>query len=77
MITHKSRVIYCMHPAPSSESYFHLPEVNFFLETIALPMSFFEDVLVCELVANGWFGWVPRHQEISCTRSKLGKTVSV
>lgn len=58
-----------MQPAPSSKSYFHLPEVNFFLETIVLPMSLLEDVSVWELVANGWFGWVPRHQEIGCTRS--------
>lgn len=58
-----------MQPVPSSKSYFHLPEINFFLETIALPMSLLEDVAVCELVANGWFGWVPRHQEISCGHS--------
>lgn len=58
-----------MQPAPSSKSYFHLPEVNFFLETIALPMSLLEDVSVCELVANGCPGRVPIHQEIGCTPS--------
>lgn len=66
MTIHKFWVIYCMQPVPSSKSYFHLPEVSFFLETIVLPMSLLEDVSVCELRANGWFGWVPRHQEISC-----------
>lgn len=69
MTIHKSSVIYCMQPAPSSKFYFHLPEVNFVLETIALPMSLLEDVSVCELVANGWFGWVPRPKEIGCTCS--------
>lgn len=66
---HKSWVIYCMQPVPSSKSYFHLPEVNLFLETIALPMSLLEDVSGCELEANGWFGWVPRHQEIGRAHS--------
>lgn len=69
MTIHKFWVIYCMQPVSSSKSYFHLPEVNFFLETILLPMSLLEDVSVCELVANGWFGWVPGHQETGCAHS--------
>lgn len=69
MTIHKFLVIYCMQPVPSSKSYFHLPKVNILLGTILLPMSLLEEVSVCELVANGRFGWVPRHQEISCAHS--------
>ena len=45
------------------------PKLTSVFETILLPMSLLEDVSVCELVANGWFGWIPRHREISCAHS--------